>query len=94
MKKCENCVNWRTDDGCRWCDKGILPHDGCKAYEKKLSAVEMVKFTMTFSTSKKNSNDGAYHKHMMPLTFYECMMILNGHINRGYTINNLTVKRV
>lgn len=40
-EKCKSCANWRTDDGCRWCDKGILPHDGCKAYAKKLSAVEV-----------------------------------------------------
>ena len=40
-EKCKSCANYRTDDGCRWCDKGILPHDGCKAYAKKLSAVEV-----------------------------------------------------
>ena len=45
MKKCENCANWRTEDGCRWCDKGILPHDGCKAYAKRLSADEVKRVT-------------------------------------------------
>lgn len=45
IKKCESCVNWRTDDGCRWCEKGILPHDGCKAYGKRLSLTEVQRVT-------------------------------------------------
>ena len=36
-----SCANYRTDDGCRWCDTGILPHEGCKAYAKRLSEVEV-----------------------------------------------------
>ena len=45
MKKCESCANWRTDDGCRWCDKGILPTDGCKAYAKQLTKEEVERVT-------------------------------------------------
>ena len=45
MSKCSNCANWRTDDGCRWCDKGILPNEGCKAYEKILTPTEVERVT-------------------------------------------------
>ena len=41
IEKCKSCCNYRHEDGCRWCDKGILPTDGCKAYAKRLSAVEV-----------------------------------------------------
>lgn len=40
MKKCSICCNYRQEDGCRWCDKGILPHDGCKAFCKRLTEDE------------------------------------------------------
>ena len=45
MEKCKNCANYRIEDGCRWCDKGILPHEGCKAYGKKLTSTEIERVT-------------------------------------------------
>ena len=45
MKKCLTCCNYRQEDGCRWCDKGILPHKGCKAYAKKLTKDEVERVT-------------------------------------------------
>lgn len=45
MKKCESCCNYRQEDGCRWCDKGILPNEGCKAYAKRLTPTEIERVT-------------------------------------------------
>lgn len=41
MCKCSDCCNFRQEDGCRWCDKGILPHEGCKAFAKRLTKEEV-----------------------------------------------------
>ena len=45
MEKCKSCANYRIEDGCRWCDKGILPHEGCKAYAKRLTPTEIERVT-------------------------------------------------
>lgn len=52
-----------------------------------------MKFTMSYTTSRKDSNAGSVNFHLMPLTFDECLAVLTARLNEGFTINNLTLRR-
>lgn len=62
-KNCKNCVNYRNDDGCRWCELGHTCSSkiNCSAWAKRLTSEEVQRVTDLMQVWQHLYDTKAYH---------------------------------